>query len=54
MRLIHIILLNVLFFSQCSFAQLSPLTIVSQTPYQEGQSWSLPVETLVLSLLFYY
>lgn len=51
MRLIHIILLNVLFFSQCSFAQLSPLTIVSQTPYQEGQSWSLPVETLVFLTL---
>ena len=51
MRLKHIILLSLLFVSQYSFAGLSPLTIVTQTGNQEGQNWSLPVETLVFLTL---
>ena len=51
MRLKHIILLSLLFVSQYSFAGLSPLTIVAQTANQEGQNWSLPVETLVFLTL---
>nr|WP_232351419.1 MULTISPECIES: flagellar type III secretion system pore protein FliP [unclassified Gilliamella] len=37
--------------SQYSYAQLSPLTIVTQTSQPEGQTWSLPVETLVFLTL---
>ena len=51
MRLKHIILLSLLFVSQYSFAELSPLTIVTQTGNQDGQNWSLPVETLVFLTL---
>jgi flagellar biosynthesis protein FliP len=50
-RLKHLILLGLLFISQYSFAELSPLTIVTQMPHQQGQSWSLPVETLVFLTL---
>ena len=40
-----------MFVGQYSFAALSPLTVVTQTPLEDGQSWSLPVETLVFLTL---
>ena len=51
MRLKLIILFSLLLASQYSYAQLSPLTIVTQTSQPEGQTWSLPVETLVFLTL---
>ncbi len=51
LRLKLIILLGLLFVGQYSFAALSPLTVVTQTPLEDGQSWSLPVETLVFLTL---
>ena len=51
MRLKLIILFSLLLASQYSYAELSPLTIVTQTSLPEGQTWSLPVETLVFLTL---
>ena len=51
MRLKLIILFSLLLASQYSYAELSPLTIVTQTSQPEGQTWSLPVETLVFLTL---
>ena len=51
MRLKLVILFSLLLASQYSYAQLSPLTIVTQTSQPEGQTWSLPVETLVFLTL---
>ncbi|OCF94789.1 flagellar type III secretion system pore protein FliP [Gilliamella apicola] len=50
-RLKLIILFSLLLASQYSYAELSPLTIVTQTSQPEGQTWSLPVETLVFLTL---
>lgn len=51
MRLKLVILFSLLLASQYSYAELSPLTIVTQTSLLEGQTWSLPVETLVFLTL---
>ena len=51
MRLKLVILFSLLLASQYSYAELSPLTIVTQTSQPEGQTWSLPVETLVFLTL---
>lgn len=51
MRLKLIISFSLLLASQYSYAELSPLTIVTQTSLPEGQTWSLPVETLVFLTL---
>ena len=51
MRLKLVILFSLLLASQYSYAELSPLTIVTQTSLPEGLTWSLPVETLVFLTL---
>ena len=51
MRLKSVILLSLLSISQYSFAEISPLSIISRTTLDNEQSWSLPVETLVFLTL---
>ena len=47
MRLKFTILVSLLLLSQYSYAEVFPFSIVSQPAQNGGQSWSLPVETLV-------
>nr|WP_141670832.1 flagellar type III secretion system pore protein FliP [Gilliamella apicola] len=52
MRIKLTFLLSLFLFSQYSYAEILPLSIISEPVANGGQSWSLPVETLVfLSLL---
>nr|WP_255306316.1 flagellar type III secretion system pore protein FliP [Gilliamella apicola] len=52
MRLKLTLLLSLFLFSQYGYAEILPLSIISEPAANGGQSWSLPVETLVfLSLL---
>ena len=51
MRLKLIISFSLLLASQYSYAELLPLTIITQTSLPNGQTWSLPVETLVFLTL---
>lgn len=51
MRLKLILLIMLWLFSQFSYADTFPISIISQPTQQGGQSWSLPVETLVFLTL---
>lgn len=51
MKLKIVFLLSLLLFSQLCQADVSPFSLIAEPTAQGGQSWSLPVETLVFITL---